>query len=393
MTKLRTIHFASTFAALLIFTTALTAQAPAKSDHSSKVPAKVAVPAAKADAPLLPQAFAGWQTDSPASPTTDPSQIDSSSSAALKEYGFTDGLARDYTRDGETLKIKALRFSDASGAYGAYTFYRHSNWPKVEVGTGGASDFNRVLFWRGNIVIDATFQRISAMSAAELRDLAATLPMPAGGKSLAPPILAYLPQKQLDPQTTHYALGPSGYAGSGGVLPPDLVGFDHGAETATATYGLQSNPATLTVINYPTPQMAAAQEKLIVAYLKAGDTPQRPFTQPLKDSNPKSLEVRRSGPLVAVVSGDAIQDEALKLLALVHYEAETSSLPGGGGVNPVQNFAKLILGIIVLVIVMFLTALAIALFLGGGRAAFRVWRGKPASTMYDDEFTRLDLHE
>ncbi len=348
---------------------------------------------APANAALLPSSFAGWEAASPATLLADASQADTGNAAALKEYGYTDGVESTFTRDGQTLKIKALRFGDASGAYGAYTFYRHSGWPKVELGSGAASDYNRVLFWRGNVMIDANFQKISAMSAAELRELAATLPVPAGNKSLAPPILSNLPQKQMDPQTTHYALGPVGYAGAGGVLPAELVGFDHGAEAATATYDLQSNPATLTLINYPTPQMAAAQEKLITAYLKAGDSPQHPFTKALQESNPKALEVRRSGPLVAVVSGDAIQDQALKLLGQVHYEADTSTLPGGGGVNPVQNFAKLILGIIVLVVVMFLTALAVALFLGGGRAAFRVMRGKPASTMYDDEFTRLDLRE
>jgi hypothetical protein len=358
----------------------------------SPAPAPAQAPA-KAERGLLPPSFAGWEADSPAKPLADASQADPANAVALKEYGFADGVQGDYTRDGKKLTIKALRFGDASGAYGAYSFYRHSGWPRVEVGSGAASDYNRVLFWRGNILVDAEFERISAMSASELRELATILPIPAGNRSLAPPILSYLPQKQMDPQTTHYALGPAGYADSGGVLPPDLVGFDRGAEAATATYDLQSNPATLTVINYPTPQMAAIQEKVIVAYLRAGDTPHHPFTKPLQESNPKALEVRRSGPLVAVVSGDAIQDESLKLLGLVHYEAETSSLPGGGGVNPVQNFAKLIIGIIVLVVVMFLAALFVALFLSGGRAAFRVFRGKPASSLYDDEFTRLDLRE
>ena len=46
---------------------------------------------------------------------------------------------------------------------------------------------------------------------------------------------------------------------AGGVLPPDLVGFDRGAEAVTANYSLNSGPATLTIIDYPTPQMAAAR--------------------------------------------------------------------------------------------------------------------------------------
>ena len=57
------------------------------------------------------------------------------------------------------------------------------------------------------------------MSAAELRELASQLPPAEGNKAIAPPILANLPQPSLDKQTTHYALGPAGYAGAGGVLP------------------------------------------------------------------------------------------------------------------------------------------------------------------------------
>jgi hypothetical protein len=326
-------------------------------------------------------------------------QADANNAEALKEYGFTDGLLSDYTRNGETLKIRALRFTDASGAYGAYSFYRHSGWPKEQVGTGAASDHNRVLFWIGNVLIDAEFPRISAMSASELRDLAKEIPVPAGNKALPPPILGDLPQKEMDPQTTHYALGPLGYVGAKGpsaaaepfgVLPPDMVGFDRGAEAATATYGLRSGPATLTVINYPTPQMAAAQAKLIAAYLKAGNGPKHAFTKPLQESNPAALEVRRSGPLVAVVSGDAIPDEAHKLITAVHFDADTSSIPGGGDTE-VQKTAKLLVAIITLVVVMFVAALGVALFLGGGRALYRMVRGKPASSVYDQEFTKLDL--
>jgi hypothetical protein len=378
----------------LLFAAAIACSAAPQSPGSAKQevapPAKTAAVASRPNAPLLPPSFAGWEATTQASPATDATQIDSASAAALREYGFTDGVTNDYSRDGQTLKLKALRFVDASGAYGAYSFYRHSGWPKAEIGAGAASDNNRVLFWKGNIVVDALFPRITAMSGSEMRSLADTLPLPAGNKSLAPPILSSLPQKNLDGQTTHYAFGTAGYTGSGGVLPPDLVGFDKGAEVVTATYSLGSGPATLTLINYPTPQMAAAQEKAISDYLKTGNSPQHPFTKPLQDSNPTVLEARRSGPLVVVVSGDPIQDDSRKLIGLVHYEADTSSIPGGF-VNPVQNFARLIVGIIVLVVVMFIAAIFVAAFLGGGRAAFRILRGKPASSMYDDEFTRLDL--
>ena len=109
-------------------------------------------------------------------------------------------------------------------------------------------------------MVDATFSHVGPMSGSELRELASQIPMPMGNKSLAPPILATLPKGSLDGQSTHYAVGPASYSGSGGVLPADLVGFDRGAETVTASYSLRSNPAVLTLIDYPTPQLAAAQE-------------------------------------------------------------------------------------------------------------------------------------
>ena len=96
---------------------------------------------------------------------------------------------------------------------------------------------------------------------------------------MAPPILADLPKDSLDGQTTHYAVGPAGYAGAGGVLPPELVGFDRGAEAVTANYSLRSGPATLTIIDYPTPQMAAAQETKIRDYIKAGSKAQAAVAQ------------------------------------------------------------------------------------------------------------------
>jgi hypothetical protein len=213
-------------------------------------------------------------------------------------------------------------------------------------------------------------------------------------------VLANLPQASLDGQTTHYALGPAGYAGAGGVLPPDLIGFDLGAETVTANYTLRSGPATLTIIDYPTPQIASAQESKIRGYIKvgnqagsqAGNQAQQPWPKPLADSDRASLEVRRSGPLVALVSGDAIPDESHKLIATVHYDADLISIPQPTQ-SEVAKTAKLLLGIVTLIVVGCSAALLLGFFLGGGRAIYRVAHGKPASAVYDEEFISLDLRE
>jgi hypothetical protein len=361
--------------------------APAKSAE----PAKAVSPATPAA--LLPDSFAGWVAAEPTRSLTDPAQADPANAAALKEYDFTDATVASYKRSGDTMSLRALRFHDASGAYGAYSFFRQNGWPKEEIGSGATSNHNRVLFWTGNTVVDANFSHIGPMSGSELRELASHLPMPGGNRSIAPPILSDLPKDSLDGQTTHYALGPAGYAGAGGVLPPDLVGFDRGAEAVTANYSLRSNTATLTIVNYPTPQMAAAQESKIRAYIKAGSQAQPPWPKPLQDSDQAGLEVRRSGPLVALVSGDAIPDESHKLLGIVHYDADLTTIPAPPGDSDVAKTAKLLMGIVAIVIIGASAAILLGFFLGGGRALYRVAHGKPASTVYEEEFIHLDLRE
>jgi len=377
-------------AALLGSAASVSAQAaPAKAPASQAAVPLLMPPSPKA---LLPDSFAGWvAADAPKS-LADAAQADAANAAALSEYEFTGGAQASYKRSGETLIIRALRFRDASGAYGAYSFYRQSGWPKEEIGTGAASDHNRVLFWVGNTVVDANFSRVGPMSAAELRTLAGRLPVPEGNKALAPPILSSLPKASLIGETTHYAVGPLGYAGGGGVLPPDVVSFDRGAEAVTANYSLRSGTATLTIIDYPTPQLAAAQESRIRACIKAGSQGQPAWPKPLQDSDPASLEVLRSGPLVALVSGDVIPDESHKLLAMVHYEADLTSIPQPTE-SEVSKTGKLLWGITVLVLIGAAAAILLGFFLGGGRALYRIMRGKPASSVYEAEFISLNLRD
>ena len=377
-------------AASLASASAAVAQAaPAKSAATPGVTHLTLPPVPKA---LLPDSFAGCVSADKPKTFTDAGQGDSTNAEALKEYDFTDGSLAEYKRSGETLSLRALRFHDASGAFGAYSFYRQNGWPKEEIGTGATSYHNRVIFWVGNTVVDANFSRLGSMSGAELRELAGLLPALDGPRALPPPILGNLPKDSLDGQTTHYALGPASYAGAGGVLPVDLVGFDRGAEAVTANYSLRSNPATLTIIDYPTPQMAAAQETRIRDYIKAGNKAQPPWPKPLADSDAASLEVRRSGPLVAIVSGDAIPDESHKLLAMVHYDSQITSIPQPTE-SEVAKTGKLLVGIVTLVIIGASAAILLGFFLGGGRALYRMARGKPVSSVHEMEFIRLDLRE
>ena len=399
------------FLAILACAAMLTA-AQAQAAPQAKAPAQ----ATKADTPkpILPSAFAGWVAAQAPKTVTDPAQADAANAAALKEFGLVSATTATFKRDDETLTLKALSFPDVSGAFGAYSFYRDPKWSREEIGHGGASSGNRVVFWRGTTVIDATFSKVHPESASELRELADTLPAATGNKALPPPILSLLPKPDHEDQTAHYvkapdgfylipgkgleglspryALGPADYTGESGVLPAELIGFDTDAEVVTASYALSSGPAMLTLIEYPTPQMATAAEARIRAYIQSGGKGQIPFTQPLKDSDQASLEVRRTGPIVVLVSGDAIPDESHKLIQSVHYSSDLTRLPGMG-VSEVAKTGRLLFNIATFVTVGCIAAILLGLMLGGGRALYRLARGKPISSVYEAEFIRLDLHD
>src|SRR5580692_11178135 len=106
--------------------------------------------------PILPKQFAGWQIQDAAQTSKDASAADPTNAALLKEYGFTDFEAATYkSDDGRTLKIRAARFVDASGAFGAYTFYLRPDMAREEIGDQAASLDKRVLFYRGHVLVEA----------------------------------------------------------------------------------------------------------------------------------------------------------------------------------------------------------------------------------------------
>src|SRR3954470_8155102 len=168
--------------------------------------------AAFAAQPLLPPSFAGWQKAAGAKLVSDPAAIDAANPNVLKEYGFNGGELAQYSRDGRKVTVRAARFNDASGAFGAFTFYRNPEMEQEKAGQGAASAGNRVLFFRGNTLIDANFEKTSAMSVAELRSLADALPLAPKDASTLPNLPAYLPQQNLVKGSTRYIMGPAAMA-------------------------------------------------------------------------------------------------------------------------------------------------------------------------------------
>src|SRR5215469_11770957 len=159
--------------------------------------------------PILPRAFAGWQMQGSPETSTNAAAADPANASVLNEYRFTDVATATYTRDdGRTVKIRAARFADASGAFGAYTFYLQPEMNREQIGDQAASFGDRVLFYRGHLLIDAQFSKETPMSGAELRELAGALPHLGGSAGNLPSFIQFLPRRQYIANTQKYVMGP-----------------------------------------------------------------------------------------------------------------------------------------------------------------------------------------
>jgi len=305
-----------------------------------------------ADQPaVLPKSFAGWTQTGQPQITTDAAKADAAYPAVLQEYGFSDSETATYTReDGRKLTIKAARFNDATGAYGAFTFYRQPVMRTEEIGTKAASANNRVLFFRSNVLVEANFDRISAMSASELRDLAAMLPAAKGTADNLPTLPEYLPKKDAVENSAKYVLGPQALLAAKSPLTAEQVDFSHDPEILTQDYTSKAGDLTLTLIEYPTPQIAGERLRA----LEGAD----------KGSN-NFLE-RRTGPILEVVSGAIASSEAQALLNSVNYEAEVT-WDEATSLSRRDNIGNLILAVFALIGIILLISIIFGVFFGGLR--------------------------
>jgi hypothetical protein len=353
-----------------------------------------AAPEAKSPAPpILPKQFAGWQIEGSAQASKDAAVADPTNASLLKEYGFTDLESGVYkSDDGRTLKIRAARFADASGAFGAYSFYLQPGMAREEIGDQGASLNQRVLFYRGHIVVEAVFSQLSVMSAAGLRELAGMLPRPGGNAGNLPPILAFMPRHGYQANTEKYAEGPLALNAIGSPLPAELVDFSASPEAVLGQYSTPGGEATLLLIEYPTPALAAEHLRRIDAAHHAGQAGQ-PQAGVSAIENVGPFFDKRTGPIIAIAAGPLSESDAQTLLGAVNWSPNVT-WNENTYFDKKNNIANLLVNIILLCIIVGAISLAAGVAFGGARVLLRKYFPGPVFGHSDQtEFISLDLRE
>lgn len=346
--------------------------------------AAAGVAAAQERPGLLPGEFAGWRKARPGRVSREAAAAEPARPGVLREFGFTDFESASYTRGGRRIEVRAARFADASGAFGAFSYYKQPQMQSESIGDEALSNGVRVLFYRGQVLVDVRLDRVTAMSAAELRQLAEALPPSAPNAPRAPTLFYYLPSEALEPNSSRYVLGPAGLAAVDAPLPAEVVDFSRSPEIALGTYRTRAGSARLMVIAYPTPQIAAERLRAVVAY--------RPPPVAGQPEPGLAFMAKRSGPLLAVVAGEVSIAEAQSLLGQVNYDAEVT----WNERTPTQrdNIGSLVIAAFTLIGVLLLFTLVIGISFGGVRIlAKRLFPDRVFDRAKDVEIIQLHLRD
>ena len=335
-------------------------------------------------APLLPQSFGAWQSAATAPPCRDCFQPQGQTADVIREDGLQRASKLSYKRQrgAGTLEITAYQFRDATGALGAFTYLRKpgsrlvvSGNSKVgsEMAATGRGDY---IFRSGTTVVVADAGKANGPVVSDLRALETSLPKIGGPRAQSPLLPTLLPAKGLEAETVRYALGPVGYQAMGGMLPPNLIGFDKSAEVIMAKY---QGRGTLTLLLYPTPQLAGNYGRAIAAEMNR------------QGADAGTVKLRREGPLLSLTTGAWTPESAQKMVESVHLHdiLTWNKTPPLDFKIEVRKTVSLLTSIAILSGLLALAAIVLGLFFGFGRAAIRVLQGKPAAT--EPEFLRIDL--
>ena len=312
---------------------------------------------------ILPKSFAGWQKLPGARVIASATGADSANAQVLNEYGFTDFEAATYEKDGRVIQVKAMRFADTTGAYGAFSFYRQPQMSKEKLCSEGVSDATQVLFYCTNVVVQATLDRVTAMTATQMRALSGALPRMTGSSAQPPNAPLYLPENLR--QTVRFVVGPIAFGKINAPIPASVIDFSRSPEVAVAKFRAVDGIATAVVINYPTPKIATLQLKQFEDWKKASVATASPEPNTLN-----TFVAKRTGPLVALVMGDIAQAEANEVLSKINYEADvTWSEPTFNGKR--DNIGNLVVNILYLAFILIFFMFIMGIAFGGMRVVSR----------------------
>ncbi len=163
-------------------------------------------------------------------------------------------------------------------------------------------------------------------------------------------------------------MGPAALAAQTPPVSAELVDFNASAEVSLAHYNTPSGEATLMLISYPTPQLAAEHLKRIDAAHQMA----QPQAGVSSIESAGSFFSKRTGPIVAIATGPISDSDAKSLLGQVNYEASVTWNQATDNAQ-VRDLYMLILNIVILCGILAGLAVVAGVAFGGIRILMKKW--------------------
>jgi hypothetical protein len=263
------------------------------------------------------------------------------------EYGLRDSETATYENGAARFTATAWRLQDPTGALAAYDWQRPGKSEPSKVAALAAETTDSLLLVHGNYLLSFSGYKPTTP---ELDPIVESLRNV--DTSALPALPGYLPARDLVPASERYITGPASLRKFNPGIPPSAAAFHLGAEAQLGVFHGPKGETVLTIFNYPTHQIAMQQAASL------GKIP--------------GAEVKRSGPLVAVILSPPDPDTAERLLAQVRYQAEVTRDERVPTLR--DNIGNLVVTAFVLTGLLLVFCVVSGLAFGGFRAFLRRFR-------------------
>ena len=215
------------------------------------------------------------------------------------EFGLRESETASYENGSAKFTATAWRLQDSTGALAAYDWQRPGQSEPSKVAALAAETADSLLLVHGNYLLSFSGYKPTTPEldpiVESLRNVDTTA---------LPTLPGYLPLQDLVPGSERYITGPASLRKFNPGIPSSAAAFHLGAEAQLGVFHGTKGETVLTIFDYPTHQIAMQQAASL------GKIP--------------GAEVKRSGPLVAVILFPPDPDAAERLLAQVRYRAEVT---------------------------------------------------------------------
>lgn len=222
----------------------------------------------------------------------------------FREVGFSRYSRRTYaTKFPGSLTIETVSVKDPKAAYSLLTLLRNSPIVAGPPGDAVSSDGSNLFFAQANVLV-----RIQSDGSADLSSrVARSVSNRIGRHAPTPNLLTRFPLSGYDSSSVRYYLGPTSLAKYAHSIRGTKLRFQEETEIAQASYTLDNQTGVLSLVDFPTNQLAEEYFNRMFAFLKS-DSPSHGH-----------LYFKRVGPLLGILEGNFEPSYAEKILSALKY--------------------------------------------------------------------------